>query len=111
MNTEDQARLEQRKTPQQQYNEEMKDKQDKSDAKVIAEGSAIVAFISHPGWIILKREIEGVTNGLLEKLVMCHGTIREREGLQSEIKMLREFIKRPNEYIERLKKLHARKLK
>ena len=111
MNSEDTFRFKQIVTPQQLYAESERDKQNKSDAKTTAEGETIVAFISHPGWILMRQDMEVTINGLLEKLIACHGTLREREGLQLEIKMLKEFIKRPDVYVERLKKLHARKIK
>ena len=53
MNSEDTFRFKQIVTPQQLYAEAERDKQNKSDAKTTAEGETIVAFISHPGWILM----------------------------------------------------------
>ena len=111
MNSEDTLRINRFKTPQQRYQEELKDKQDRDDTKTLTEGDVMIAFMAHPGWILLKRELEAITNELLRKLVDCHGTIREREALQINIKMLQKFAASPNKYVDDLKRLHARKIK
>lgn len=111
MNSEDLKRFAAVMTPSQQYEQERRDAMERQDTKTIAEGETVATFISHPGWIILRREIEGVIDTLVTKLINCHGTIRERERLQMEIRMLKEFIKRPDKYVENLKQLHRKKLR
>ena len=108
MNSEDRSRIQNRQVLRQL---EIQDVNDQANAKTIAEGDVMIAFTSHPGWQTLKQELEEQINGLLEKLVSCHGTIRERESLQMNIKMLRDFITSPIKYIERLKQMHKRKIK
>lgn len=111
MNSEDRARINKHKSSSQIWREIQAETENKADTRTIAEGDIMIAFINHPGWTILKREMEATTDDLLKKLVNCHGTIKDREALQQNVKMLQEFVVRPDKYVDNLKRLHARKLK
>jgi hypothetical protein len=108
MNSEDNIRILNRQTLREL---EIKETQDKIDTKIVSEGNAMIALETHPGELLRKREFEKEIGRLTEKLINCHGTIREREALQMNIKMLKDFITSPTKYVDRLKQLHRRKIK